>query len=175
MFRQLGDPHWGFICLVHYPLPYGAVDVKSTTPTHPIDYQVNTLTFYLWWRKHLQEWLAGMSWQSLTCRQVPNELQKEMMYSDLDKPFTTRRSCIKALGSQCCSGRWLGWSEGTQIKDKKTYDNDKAARLTGWGRCWGVLGCRWGWREFNSFMYKETLQKWHWKRSQVAEWQQGHY
>jgi len=40
------EENWwkGFICPVHRPLPRGAVDVKSTTP---IDYQVNTLIFYL--------------------------------------------------------------------------------------------------------------------------------
>ena len=42
------EDQWkGFICPVHHPSPHGAVDVKSTTPMHPIDYQVNTLTFYL--------------------------------------------------------------------------------------------------------------------------------
>jgi len=35
----------GFIRPVHRPSPRGAVDVKSTTPTHPVDYQVNTLVF----------------------------------------------------------------------------------------------------------------------------------
>ena len=56
---NLVEEDWwkGFICPVHHPLPHGAVDVKSTTPTHPIDYWVNTLTFYLWWCKHLQEHL----------------------------------------------------------------------------------------------------------------------
>ena len=42
------EDQWkGFIHPVHRPSPYGAVDVKLTTPMHPIDYWVNTLTFYL--------------------------------------------------------------------------------------------------------------------------------
>ena len=42
------EDRWkGFIRRVHRPSPRGAVDVKSTTPTHPVDYRVNTLTFYL--------------------------------------------------------------------------------------------------------------------------------
>jgi len=41
------DEDWwkGFIRPVHRPSPRGAVDVKSTTPTHPVDYRVNTLVF----------------------------------------------------------------------------------------------------------------------------------
>jgi len=35
----------GFIRPVHRPSPRGVVDVKSTTPTHPVDYRVNTLVF----------------------------------------------------------------------------------------------------------------------------------
>ena len=42
------EDQWkGFIRPVHRPSPRGAVDIKSTTPTHPVDYRVNTSTFYL--------------------------------------------------------------------------------------------------------------------------------
>ena len=40
------EDQWkGFIHPVHRPSPHGAVNVKSTTPTHPVDYRVNTLNF----------------------------------------------------------------------------------------------------------------------------------
>ena len=54
---NLVEEDWwkGFIHPVHHPSPCGAVNVKLTTPTHPIDYWVNTLTFYLWWHEHPQE------------------------------------------------------------------------------------------------------------------------
>jgi len=66
---NLVEEDWwkGFICPVHRPSPHGAVDVKSTTPTHPIDYQVNTLVFYLWWHEHPQE------------NQLPIDLMMEMI------------------------------------------------------------------------------------------------
>ena len=46
---NLVEEDWwkGFICPVHCLSPCGAVNVKSTTPMHPIDYWVNTSTFYL--------------------------------------------------------------------------------------------------------------------------------
>ena len=40
------EDQWkGFIRPVHRPSPRGAVNIKSTTPTHPVDYRVNTLNF----------------------------------------------------------------------------------------------------------------------------------
>ena len=42
------EDRWkGFIRPVHRPSP--------RAPTHPIDYRVNTSTFYLWWREHPQD------------------------------------------------------------------------------------------------------------------------
>ena len=40
------EDQWkGFIRPVHHPSPRGAVDVKSTTPTHPIDYRLTHQLF----------------------------------------------------------------------------------------------------------------------------------
>jgi len=55
----------GFIHPVHRPSPRGAVDVKSPASTHPIDYQVNPLVFYLWWREHPQDQDAHPSRENL--------------------------------------------------------------------------------------------------------------
>ena len=108
----------GFICPVHHPLPHGAVDIKSTTPMHPIDYRVNTLTFYLWWREHLQDdWQTTQENQDMaakhkevarcTITNITHSMEQLRHYMHTRTTFQSPQSNASNSSMAPCHSYWL--------------------------------------------------------------------
>ena len=134
---NLVEEDWwkGFICPVHHPLPHGAVDIKSTTPMHPIDYQVNTLTFYLWWCEHMQDdWWTTQENQDMaakhkevtrcTITNVTHSMKQLWHYMHTRTTFWSPQSNASNSSMAPCHSNWLEqkWpgQKNTQINNPGT-------------------------------------------------------